>query len=178
MAKSPGEKAGLWSVRDSNAKVIENGEVVPRVHEPIPGTSYALKFNEWTPMPESHARVFLRDAAFEVRDAGEQPVRSMTEISLQRALPTAVLPPENVIANLDELTTESLVTRAAMKPGGNRFSSASGRAALISFLIGAEVAAQSGRRYDASAAAGDPSLDEMEDADAAAMLERELSEKG
>ncbi len=143
-----GEVPKLWGVRDSNAKQVLDGKVVPRVHEAVPGRTYALTFNEYTKMPEHHARVFLRDPAFEVVDENEMPVRSLSEDTQLRLAPS-VLAPHLVIANLDELTGEALATRASVKLGGTRYTSMTPRDVLIAFLLDAEKAAQGLRRSDA-----------------------------
>lgn len=153
---TPDEKAAVrqWSVRDKNARQELDGKIVARLHEAAPGSTYKLYFNEFTAMPEHHARTFLRDEAFEVLDEHGQRVRPLSEDAMLRVAPAA-LAPQMVIANLDELTSEALVTRASIKPGGSRYTSVTPREILINFLIDAEAAAQNTRRSDAGVGGGD-----------------------
>lgn len=149
-----GTAVPLWGVRDKNAREQKDGQIVPRLHEAAPGATYKLVFDEFTQMPEHHARTFLRDEAFEVVDEHGSRVRPLSEDALLRVAPAA-LAPQMVIANLDELTAEALATRAAVKPGGSRYTSVTPREILIKFLIDAEAAAQNMRRSDARLDDGD-----------------------
>jgi hypothetical protein len=178
MAKTPndtmaGEAPKLWGVRDINAREVKDDKVVPRIHEAAPGKTYALVFNEYRKMPEHHARVFLRDPAFEVVDENEMLVRSLSEDTQLRVAPS-VLAPHLVIANLDELTAESLSTRAAVKLGGTRFTSATPRDVMIAFLLDAEKAAQSNRRSDGDKIS-DATVDPWDSDDLKSALEREMA---
>ena len=86
----------------------------------------------------------------------------------------AALAPQMVIANLDELTTEALVTRASVKPGGSRYTSITPREILINFLIEAEHVAQNIRRSDVGV--GDVDGDDWTPDDAVKnMLEAEMA---
>ena len=172
---TPDEKTvvRLWSVCDKNARQEIDGKIIPRLHEAAPGTTYKLFFNEFTKMPEHHARTFLRDEAFEVHDEHDQRVRPLSEDAMLRVAPAA-LAPQMVIANLDELTTEALVTRASVKPGGSRYTSITPREILINFLIEAEHVAQNIRRSDVGV--GDVDGDDWTPDDAVKnMLEAEMA---
>lgn len=167
-------KTQLWGVRDTNAREEIEGKIRPRIHEAVPGTTYPLVFNEYKYMPEAHARVFLRDAAFDVIDQHGVKVRAMSDDGKLRIAPS-VLAPHLVIANVDELTIESLVTRASIKPGGARFTTATPRDVVIQFLIDAERAIQENRRSDNTAASGDPSVEVWDDDGMKTALEAEMA---
>lgn len=131
---------GDWAVFDTLARELDDktGETKPRVHSPREGKNYKL-FNDkpcW--MPEADARVFLKDAAFLVLNSDEEMVPSLNKQALERKLPER-LAANLVIADLAELTAEALVTRAAQKLGGQRFSLDTRREALIRFLADGHV---------------------------------------
>lgn len=140
----------MWTVFDSNAKVLDHstGQFKARVHEVRPGKSYPLYSDRPTRMPESDARVFLRDESFKVMDAKGNQVLPLKLQAMEREVPKR-LEPEFVVAEVQELSTEALVTRAAMFPGGGQYNTETPRAALIRFLISAQ------RARDATNTAGD-----------------------
>ena len=57
--------------------------------------------------------------------------------AMEREVPKR-LEPEFVVAEVQEPSTEALVTRAAMFPGGGQYNTETPRAALIRFLISAQ----------------------------------------
>ena len=130
-------KEGEWGVRDKNARVIAtdgSGKTQPRTHEPAPGITYALNYDRPTFMPEEHARKFLKDPSFEVTDANDVPVASLSPNARLRKAPDN-LPADMVIANLNELTDEALLTRVAQQPGGDRFNGGTPREVLVRFVM-------------------------------------------
>lgn len=125
---------GYWGVRDTNARVLDDdGNPKPRVHEAVKGKMYSLRFDQDTFMPEEHARKFLKDASFEVTDAEGDIVAPLSSQSLSRRMPDA-LAPGVVIASLEELTLEALLTRAAQRPRTPKFTAETKRDLIISFL--------------------------------------------
>ena len=127
---------GEWTVFDLNAREPDpenRGKFKARIHEARMGVPYALYADLPCYMPESDARVFLRDAAFKVLDAQDRHVPALTEAQLSRA-PMQDLPPDMVYANLAELTDEALLTRVALLPGGYKYTSAAPRDVLIEAL--------------------------------------------
>jgi hypothetical protein len=126
-----------WSVRDKNARESGPGnEILPRKHEILPGVIYALYFHRDTPMPEAHARRFLKDGSFEVFDHDGALVPPLSEQAMTRTAPK-VLSPKEVIATLDELSHTSLVTRASILVTGNdpvKINTKTSRDALIEFI--------------------------------------------
>lgn len=128
---------GFWGVRDSNARNIdEKGSPLPRRHEVRLGKSYELWLEQETYMPEADARVFLKDAAFIVTDQNGDQVASLSKDALRRTSPNELLPPNMVVASLEELTATALYTRVAQRPRsqGKNFSADSSRDAMIRFL--------------------------------------------
>lgn len=139
MAKDKRE-AGEWSVIDLNARTQDgDGNTKPRMHESRIGRIWPLRFDRPCYMPEADARMFLKDTAFQVYDADDELVPSLSAQQLSRKLPDK-LDPEYCVASLHELTTEALLTRAAQREGGHRFSSATGRDTLINFLVDGQAA--------------------------------------
>ena len=100
------QKDGEWAVFDTLARQPDPskpGETLPRVHEARMGMPYPLRFDKACYMPESDARVFLKDPAFRVVDAEDRHVPSLDPAQMSRKT-DETLPPEMVIANLAELT--------------------------------------------------------------------------
>lgn len=131
------QEPGEWSVYDSNARREDPnkpGEVLPRTHESRAGRPWPLRNNKPCYMPEADARVFLRDPAFRVHDEDDNFVPGLAQEALMRKVPTD-LAPNLVIADLSELTTSSLVTRANLRTDGQKMSRATDRETLIQFLI-------------------------------------------
>ena len=125
---------GYWGVRDSNARELDaDGNLKPRIHEAGKGRVYALYFDRDTFMPEEHARKFLKDVSWEVTDAEGDIVAPLARQSLSRRMPDA-LAPGVVIASLEELTQEALLTRAAQRPRTPKFTAETKRDLIISFL--------------------------------------------
>ena len=126
---------GFWGVRDSNARMLnDEGEPVPRTHEPVRGRTYKLYFDRETFMPEDHARKFLRDPAFIVTDANGDAVASLSRDALKRTIPNENLPPNMVIASVEELTHTALMTRCAQRPRAPKFTPDTPRDTMIRFL--------------------------------------------
>lgn len=165
-ATAPGRrgKAADWMVFDMNARTFKDGELVPRIHEIRPGVHYKLKFNEGTPMPEADARKFLIDPAFKVFSPDGHHVPALDATATQRVMPN-MLKPDQVIAQLSELTTEALLTRALVAPGAPRFTASSKRETLIEFLLEDHVRAGGVARVAESASGTDDADLELEDMD-------------
>lgn len=125
-----------WTVIDKNARQMVDGKVVPRVHEIVPGQTYALFFNQPVVMPEAHARRFLKDASFEVRNPAGELLVPLSDAEQSRQVP-ASLDPDQVVAKLGELTREALTTRVALLPGAPKFNKATSREDLIEFIVAA-----------------------------------------
>ena len=132
---SDARPAGYWGVRDLNATMLDDkGDAKPRTHEPVRGKTYQLHFDRETFMPEEHARKFLRDPAFVVTDEMGEPVASLNRDALKRTTPSDQLPPNMVIASLEELTAAALLTRTAQRPRSPKFTSETSRETMIRFL--------------------------------------------
>jgi hypothetical protein len=158
----------LWAVYDDNARIPDpkanDGSFLARRHEARAGRLYSLRADLHTFMPEGDARVFLKDPTFRVYNADDELVPSLNEHALERVAPEK-LPSNLVIADLDELTVDALVTRAAQRRGGSRFSMSTARDVLVRFLReGAGPAAQP----TAQTGAGDGDGADVEDMDAEA----------
>ncbi len=169
-------KSSMWGVKDLNARVA------PRVHEAAPGVTYSLKADEFMPMPAAHAAAFLKDPAFMVVNADGEPVSTVASAAFDEAGKTRVeLEPGQVIANIEELTVASLLARARAA-GGDSFSEHTKRATLVAFLMGdlanldEDVAkkvrsTQAARRGPARAKDDDGLTEDMDEQDAAKILE-------
>ena len=158
------QKDGEWAVFDMNAKEQDPanpGQIKPRVHDARLGQPYALRYDKPCYMPESDARVFLKDPSFKVLDAEGRHVPALDPAQLSRK-PPETLAPDMVVANLLELTDEALLTRVAQMPGGYRYNSAAPRDVLIEALISGQTPEDAGNDF------GD---DEMPPAEAAKLLE-------
>jgi hypothetical protein len=133
-------KVRLWGVMDTNATAVDNdGKPIPRVHEIIGARGqihrYKLVNDEPLPMPENHARQFLKDRAFIVVDHRQRTVAPMEPEQQERIAPSR-LAPQFCIANLNELTDEALLTRAGVRPGFDRLPDRPERTVLIDFIQG------------------------------------------
>lgn len=172
------QEDGDWAVFDSIARQIDDKtqEVMPRAHEPRLGHIYKLRFDLPCFMPESDARVFLKDPAFIVQNAEGDKVPPLSKQAQQRVKPTT-LEPNMVIADLNELTTDALLTRAAQRQGGQKFSRETRREALIRFLLDGNAehdhATAPHRAAIAAPAGDDVGVEDMEEdgEDAARILE-------
>lgn len=171
---------GEWAVFDMNARnVTENGDTKPRVHQSRLGKSWKLYFDKPCYMPEAEARVFLKDPSFRVLNHAGEEVPCLQAAQISRKLPDR-LPPDMVVANVAELTMDALLTRAAQRAGGNKFTATSARTAIIDFLIDGVKSDERGalrRLNNDGAAAGGPAeatgmdVDDMDDEMARKMLE-------
>ena len=156
------QKDGEWAVFDKNARQpdpAKPGETLPRVHEARLGVPYPLRFDKACYMPESDARVFLKDPAFKVVDAEGRHVASLDPAQMSRVV-AETLPPEMVIAHLNELTDEALLTRVAQIGGGYRYTSAAPREVLIEALITGQTPPDTGTELLPDEIGGD-ALDKM-----------------
>ncbi|WP_417790288.1 hypothetical protein [Terasakiella pusilla] len=111
-----------------------------RQHEVMEGNgrivAYDFKYNEATPMPAGHARRFLHIPQFKIYE----------DESLNTLVPTVSkadsnadkkgvqLQPGQVIARLDELSTEALFNRCCQYAGSETLGQASDRTDAIAFL--------------------------------------------
>ena len=150
-------KAGQWSVRDRNAR----GR--PRTHEPVQGTTYELYAEKFTPMPQAHAVVFLGDESFDVRNSDNEDVASLPKPPDAHDLGEFRLNPGQVVANLQELSRDSLLVRAQRLPGGEQFKANAKIEDLIAFLLQEPEAQMAALRED-------DGTEDMSDEDAAKML--------
>ena len=140
MADDRTPKGGAWSVRDKNAREMgSDRKVIARVHEILPGVTYSLFFNEKTAMSEAHARRFLKDASFEVFDANDELVPPLSEQQLSRDAPK-IMDPDKVVALVNELTHQALMTRAHLlltgkEPENFKVNAKTSRDTLIDFIV-------------------------------------------
>ena len=151
---STAKAGGKWAVRDMNARRMIDGKVQARTHEILPGVFYALVFNEDTFMPEEHARRFLVDKAFQVTAPSGNLVPALDPEASSRVIPN-MLRPNQIIADVSELTQEALLTRALMAPGAPKFTSRTKRDTLIEFLLEENVRLGNERGGVDTAAGGD-----------------------
>lgn len=168
----------IWSVVDQNAYQLDDkGEPKPRNHEPVAGKRYPLFAHKATQMPEAHARVFLKDPAYIVRDENDEIVPSLEATQMDRE-PPETLEPDMVVAKLDELTTDALLTRVSVLAGGAGFTHDTPREQLIDFITEAQTPKRPARGDDDLA---DGAHEGMSAAQLAKMLpagEHEPSPKG
>lgn len=123
-----------WSVFDKNARQMGPQGSIGRIHEPVEGRTYKLHFDIPCEMPEAHARKFLRDESFEVRDSAGNRVLPLGEAQRSRK-PPEKLAPDQVVAHVTELTDTALLTRVALTAGGAAFDADTPREELVEFLI-------------------------------------------
>ena len=106
-----------------------DGKIVP----------FEFKPHQYTAVPLTMATRFLvGNSGFEVLGPDGQVLRLMAQPQTG-AGPGVVLRPDQVIAALDELTLDALVIRAVAK--GGKFAKASGKKAVVEFLVGGAPAA-------------------------------------
>lgn len=170
----PGTKKskGEWGVRDRNARTLADdntGTVVPRIHEVRPGLTVPLTFDAPCYMREADARVFLKDASFIVTDADDNVVAPLSEAAMRRSAPTE-LPPNMCVADVNELTSEALLTRAAQLPGGTTFNPNTPREVLIRFIVDDNSGAHNKMRPQADQRDDDGEVEDEMDPDAAQKL--------
>lgn len=152
---------GSWRVRDTNARTVTGGEVVGRDHEILPGISYRLFFDRDTLMPEEHARRFLIDSSFIVLAPDNTRLVPLSEQVKTRDLPP-MLKPNQVIADLNELTAEALVNRSLIRQNAPKFNTKSKREAMIEFLLSSyEAEGDAGRPASGGGDDGDGELEEI-----------------
>lgn len=146
-----------WTVFDLNARGNDaDGKPVRRTHEPVKNVHYSLSASVGTEMEEAHARVFLRDDAFLVRNQNGEEVPSLQKEQMGRK-PPEFLDPGMVVAKLAELTTDALLTRASTYVGGTDFPPETDRDALIEFIERAQTPRVVGDD-DADLTEGDPTM--------------------
>ena len=118
----------MWQVRDLNATAG------PRTHV-IQGTSYHLSAESFHPMSQEHAAFFLKDEAFQVKNAQGEILPPMPKGAVDSGKPEGPkLAPGTVIANLEELTREALYARARALPGRDAVTTQMTKPDLIEFL--------------------------------------------
>jgi hypothetical protein len=140
-----------WGVVDMNAYALKPGtdEIMPRAHEVAPGKRYHLFSDRETFMPEAHARLFLKDPSFIVRDPEGDVRKALTEEQQSRVAPAARLAANFVIADLTELTDNALRDRVMVHPRASDLPKNPDRATMTDFLLGLyEAAAAPGRGND------------------------------
>lgn len=159
---------GYWAVFDTIARQIDDKtqEIIPRTHESFSGRQWKLRNDMPCWMPETDARIFLKHPAFIVWNSDAEVIPALHLQAMERKQPE-MLAPNLVIAELNELTGEALLTRAAQKQGGNKFSAETRREALILFLLDGNTAhmraASPQRRPAISEATNDPVDVDMSD---------------
>jgi hypothetical protein len=127
---------GEWFVSDSNAKVA------PRTHE-IPvktdangvvlqTASYKLSADIPTPMPENHARFFLRDKAFMVFAPGGEFIPPI--VVKDGGLGSFELGEDEVLAEYSELSKQALYKRCKIIPGSDDIKEKTPIDDMIAFL--------------------------------------------
>ena len=95
---------------------------------------YVFSYAKSLEMPASHAAKFLIDEAWVVTDENGNRIRPITGID--KSAGKVELGPNEVVAQWQELTLRALIIRAQMKPGGEKFSGATKKDYVISFLGG------------------------------------------
>lgn len=155
---------GKWGVKDKNHRPGNP----PRVHEPVLGHSYPLTHDAFTMMPAAHAVHFLGDPAFEVINEDAVKVAPIPKGKTSKGEEYRPAPGQ-VVAALEELTTDALLARAQLTPGGERLTKRNGREPIIKFIIDAQMAVAEGRTPGRASAPPTGDADEMDD-DALAKL--------
>jgi hypothetical protein len=151
------DTSDLWAVYDRNAAPGS-----PRYHQAREnGKLYALKSDEPTFMPEEDARVFLRDPAFVVISSQNVRIPSLPEQAKMNQSGSGItLGPDEVVANLSELTYEALLARAGARGGSETLGKRPKRDDLIEFLRRAPVTKAAPPEERGSPPLPDPDLDE------------------
>jgi hypothetical protein len=164
--------AGLWQVFDLNQQGPENP---PRHHE-VGGKSWPLYRDRPTLLPPHLAAIFQRDPAFRVLDEnGQEQVTLPDAENIDAAKRRPHLNPGETIAKFEELTSNALLARAALRPGGSGFTAKSKRADMIGFLTDAPMVSEL-REHEKARGSGSeagvvPGSEELSDADTKKMLE-------
>jgi hypothetical protein len=117
----------------------------PRTHD-FPDESGKLRSITFEPrrfvaVPMDVAMILVGNEGFEVRDPNGTPLKVQKHTG-PVGNQGIVLRPDEVVAKLDELSTEALLERAKRFPEGGKLKKADGRAALISFILSAGVPQQ------------------------------------
>jgi len=134
----PKKSVDTWSVTDLNATMLkpDSTDLQGRIHDVAPGVRFTLFSDRPTPMPEKYARLFLKDPAFVVRNSFDVEMVGLSEEQAARTAPNTRLPPDMVVAKLDELTDDALRTRAAVHPKYADLPENPDRALMLDFLLG------------------------------------------
>jgi FAD/FMN-containing dehydrogenase len=85
-------------------------------------------------MPWTHALAFVGISGFEVRNENGKQIRPRSTGTGQSGSAQS-LASDEVVANLNELTTEALAKRCQALPGGSKYHSKSGKDGMIAFII-------------------------------------------
>ncbi len=125
-------KPGFWGVKDMNAKYGET-----RAHAVTPTIVYELASSAFCWMPPEHAMIFTRDPAFVVIDDKDAEQVVLPKSELRKNDQRLDIGADECVANLAELKTEALLSRALLRAGadGPKFTVKTPREKLIDFLI-------------------------------------------
>jgi len=139
-ATQPSEATRLWAVIDLNATAVDNdGNAVPRTHAILGDRGQVIRYklvnDKPHPMPEAHARQFLKDSGFQVLNHRGIVVPALEPEQQERIAPSR-LSPKYVIAAWSELTDDALLTRAGVRAGFDALPPNPDRTTLIDFLEG------------------------------------------
>lgn len=163
-----------WSVQDTTC--VAGGP--KRTHEIIvDGLIKPCAFEYGVPltMPESHARKFVHIPEFIVLNAEGKRVKPAISITLGfDAAGKLTLADDQCVARLDELSMESLLSRASPLLGGEKMTLKTGKATVIAFLIEARKKKLVQNISTEKRASGDDA-DEMSDAEVQRMAELEAA---
>ncbi len=109
-----------------------------RRHEVLVGGAahvWAFVHGHPTKMPRADGLKFLRAKGFIVKDQSGRTLGAVTDpLSLEQGAGVA-LAPDQVVANLRELTMPALLARANVLDGGEKFGGNSARDEIVAFLV-------------------------------------------
>lgn len=95
---------------------------------------YGLSSDVGTEMPIEHALKFLKDKAFVVEDAKGNRIEPVP-VEKEGGIGNNFLKPDEVIANLSELTTTALFKRVKVTAGSEEITDKASREEMIAFLV-------------------------------------------
>jgi len=163
-----------WSVQDTTCvaggpkrthEIIVDGHIKPQSFE------YGVPLA----MPETHARKFVHIPEFIVLNAEGKRVKPAIPITMGfDASGKLTLAEDQCVARLDELSMESLLSRAAPLLGGEKMTLKTGKSAVIAFLIDARKKKIT-QNISTDKRDGDVETDEMSDAEMRRMAEFEVA---
>ena len=162
-----------WTVQDTTCvaggpkrthEIIVDGRIKPCTFE------YGVPLS----MQESHARKFVHIPEFIVLNAEGKRVKPAIPITLGfDASGKLTLAEDQCVARLDELSMESLLSRAAPLLGGEKMTLKTGKATVIAFLI--EARKKITQNLSPERRESDGEADEMSDAEVKRLAELEAA---